>query len=45
MQSNHSAHLFGELPSPFVGEAVHSVRFEKGGEFWKLFSFESTRIA
>jgi predicted acetyltransferase len=46
MQSNHSAHHFWERAiTLFAGEAIHSVRVEKRGECWHLFSFESTRVA
>jgi predicted acetyltransferase len=42
MESNHSAHPFWERAiSVFTGETIHSVRVEKGGQCWRLFSFES----
>ena len=44
MQSNVSAsHFWERAISMFTGEAIHPVRFEKGDECWKLFSFESKR--
>ncbi|MGA8029370.1 MAG: GNAT family N-acetyltransferase [Bryobacteraceae bacterium] len=42
MESNHAAHQFWERAiSAFAGEAIHSVRVEKDGERWRVFSFES----
>jgi predicted acetyltransferase len=46
MQSNVSAyHFWARAISIFTGEAPHPVRVEKGGECWRLFSFESKRFA
>ncbi len=46
MQSNHSARLFWERAiAEFTGAAIHSVCGEKGGESWRVFSFESKRVA
>ena len=42
MESNYSAHLFwAHAISSFAGEAVLSGCVEKGGQFWRVFSFES----
>ncbi|MCI0336653.1 MAG: GNAT family N-acetyltransferase [Acidobacteria bacterium] len=42
MQSNHSAMEFWERAiTMFIGEMIPSVRVEKDGECWHLFSFES----
>ena len=42
MQSNVSAHDFWtHAISTFAGEAIHPVYAEKGGEPWKLYTFES----
>jgi predicted acetyltransferase len=44
MQSNVSAHDFWTRAiSAFTGEAIHPVYAEKGGERWKLYTFESKR--
>ena len=46
MQLNVTAHRFwARAISRFTGEAVAPVAFEKGGENWKLFSFESKRVS
>jgi predicted acetyltransferase len=46
MQSNVPAcHFWARAISMFTGEAVHPASFEKGGEHWKLFSFESKRVS
>jgi hypothetical protein len=46
MRRNHPAHHFWERAiAAFTGETIHSVRVEKGGEYWDLFSFESKRVA
>jgi predicted acetyltransferase len=43
MASNSPALVFWERAiSLFTGEKIHSVRIEKAGECWHLFSFEST---
>ena len=45
MESNHSANQFWERAiSVFAGKPIHSVRFEKGGECWRVFPFESKRV-
>jgi predicted acetyltransferase len=45
MESNHSAHQFWEWAiAVFAGEAIRSVRVEKGGKCWRVFSFESKRV-
>lgn len=42
MESNHSAKQFWERTiTKFIGEMIPSVRVEKDGEGWHLFSFES----
>jgi predicted acetyltransferase len=42
MESNHPArHFWEHAVTKFAGEAISSVRFEKGGQYWHLFSFES----
>jgi len=42
MQSNRPAKQFWEHAiSTFVGETIRSVKVEKSGECWQLFSFES----
>jgi len=42
MESNVSAYDFWvRAISILAGEAIHPVRVEKGGEGWRLFSFES----
>lgn len=46
LQSNVSAyHFWASAISIFTGEAIHPVGIEKGGECWKLFSFESKRLS
>jgi len=46
MQSNVPAyHFWARAISRFTGEAVAPVAFEKGGEYWELFSFESKRVS
>jgi predicted acetyltransferase len=46
IRSNHPAHHFWERAiAAFTGETIHSVRVEKGGEYWHVFSFESGRVA
>jgi predicted acetyltransferase len=46
MQSNVPAcHFWARAISAFTGEAVHPVPFEKGGEHWKLFSFEAKPVS
>jgi predicted acetyltransferase len=45
MESNHPAHQFWEHAiSVFAGEPIHSVRIEKRGECWRVFSFESKHV-
>jgi len=45
MESNHPAHHFWERAiAKFTGETSRSVRVEKGGESWNVFSFESKRV-
>jgi predicted acetyltransferase len=45
MQSNVPAcHFWARAISRFTSEAVDPVTFEKGGEYWELFSFESKRV-
>jgi predicted acetyltransferase len=42
MQSNHAAqHFWRHAIEAFAGQAIDPVRFEKNGESWLLFSFES----
>ncbi len=42
MESNVPARDFwARAIAAFTGEAIHPLRFEKGGEFWELFSFAS----
>jgi predicted acetyltransferase len=42
MESNHSAQNFWQhVIMQFTGETIHSVRIEKDGHHWHLFSFES----
>ncbi|HZD49849.1 MAG TPA: GNAT family N-acetyltransferase [Silvibacterium sp.] len=42
METNDRAHRFWEAAiTKFTGVAIRPVRFEKGGEHWRLFSFES----
>jgi predicted acetyltransferase len=44
MHSNRPARQFWEHAiSAFLGETIQSVQFDKGGECWHLFSFESKR--
>ncbi len=46
MESNRSAQRFWEHAiTGFTGEAIDSVRVEKLGKYWRLFSFESRRVA
>jgi predicted acetyltransferase len=46
MELNHSAHQFWERAiSAFLGAAIHSVRVEKEGKCWHVFSFESKPFA
>ncbi len=46
MQANHAACRFWEHAiKVFAGQAIHSVRVEKNGKGWQLFSFESPRVA
>jgi predicted acetyltransferase len=46
MQSNMSAyHFWARAILKLTGKAIHPVRFEKGGERWTLFSFQSKRVA
>jgi predicted acetyltransferase len=46
MESNRSARLFWERAiQAFTGETLHSIRVEKGGELWNVFSFESKRVS
>jgi|SRR5271157_424005 len=46
MESNVSAHHFwARAISLFTGEAIHPARVEIDGKCWKLFSFESQRVA
>jgi len=46
MQSNRAACLFWERAvSQFTGETIPSVRVDKGGEPWRVFSFESKGLA
>jgi predicted acetyltransferase len=46
MRSNRPAcHFWEGAISAFTGKAIQSVRVEKGGECWRLFSFESGRVA
>ena len=41
MESNASAYLFWEhAVTKFTGKAAHSVRFEKDGKWWRMFTFE-----
>jgi predicted acetyltransferase len=43
MESNVPAHHFWECAiSKFTGEGTHPVFAEKGGKYWKLYSFNST---
>lgn len=45
MESNQSALQFWERAiSAFAGETIPSVRVEKGGKYWHVFSFESKRV-
>jgi predicted acetyltransferase len=45
MESNHSAHQFrAHAIAEFAGEAVPSVRVERGGKGWRVFSFESRLV-
>jgi predicted acetyltransferase len=42
MDSNHGARCFWERAiADFTGGAVRETHFEKGGELWRVFSFES----
>ena len=46
MESNRSALQFWERAvSAFAGEAIASVRVDKGAKRWRVFSFESRRAA
>ena len=46
MESNHSARHFWENSiAEFMGHAIHSVRVERSGKYWRLFSFESKLLA
>jgi predicted acetyltransferase len=46
MQSNHSAHKFwAHAIKAFTGQTIEFARFEKDGEDWHLFSFESERTS
>ena len=41
----HAGHQFWERAiSAFVGEALQSVRIEKGGRSWRVFSFDSKNV-
>lgn len=43
MEENHSGHQFWERAiSTFAGQAIRSVRVEKGDRRWQVFSFESS---
>jgi predicted acetyltransferase len=45
MPSNRAGHDFWKRAiSAFTGETIDSVRVEKGGECWHLFSFESSQV-
>ncbi len=45
MPSNRAGrHFWKRAISLFTGETIDSVRVEKGGECWHLFSFESARV-
>jgi predicted acetyltransferase len=41
MESNPALHFWARAISVFTGAAIESIRFEKDGESWHLFSFES----
>jgi len=42
MESNRSANQFWERAiSVFAGDAIRSIRVEKSGQYWRVFSFES----
>jgi predicted acetyltransferase len=41
MESNPSHHFWEKAIAEFTGEAIPSVRVEKGGTPWRLFSFNS----
>lgn len=44
MESNQTAYQFWERAiSSFVGEAIPSVRVERGSKCWRVFSFESNQ--
>jgi predicted acetyltransferase len=46
IEANISAqHFWAEAISRFAGEMIHPVRFEKAGNWWTVFSFESKRVA
>jgi predicted acetyltransferase len=45
MQANVSAeHFWAEAIATFTGEEIHPVPFEKAGQSWILFSFESKQV-
>jgi predicted acetyltransferase len=45
MPSNRAGHDFWKRAiSVFTGETIDSVRVEKGGECWHLFSFECSQV-
>jgi len=37
--------IFGRVPCRHTGQAIHPVLVDKDGKSWKLFSFESKRVA
>ncbi len=44
MDSNHAAHQFWKRAiAAFAGEPIPSVRVERAGKWWRVFSFESKR--
>jgi predicted acetyltransferase len=43
MESNRSAHRFWDnVITGFAGDSSRSVRIEKGGQYWRMFTFESS---
>jgi predicted acetyltransferase len=41
MESNPAVRFWGRAISAFTGEAIRSIRIEKNGKWWHVFSFES----
>jgi predicted acetyltransferase len=44
-RNQQAKEFWGEAIGEFIGETVHPTSFEKEGEGWHVFSFESQRVA